>query len=297
MRPARPFARMRRVTRSTRATSTASISAGDFRDRPEGATATRTSRAGGGSPHRPGVAVVREGVQVPARRPPQQRDQRPLTELGHLADGHEPSVVELGCRDRAHAPQPLRPATGAGTRAPHRAAPRGGRRASPRRWPPWPGAWCRARRRSAAARRSRARRAAAAPDVRGRARRFARARGRRGRPRRSTAPRRPGGLPEDLEHRLAGLGVGLPAGLHRHSRGHSRRACDPPIAERDAVGPGLVARRQDDAGAHHHGPAAQRGGRRAARPRRRTHRGRRGGSRSDTNTCSHRAKTESRPSH
>ena len=136
-------------------------------------------------------------------------------------------------------------------------------------------------------------------DLRRACPRSARARRRRGTPRRSTAPRRAAWCPRrprtppcsprcrlDMrgcdDDRAAGT-AGAPAAAHRGA---------------DAVRLGLVARRQHDAAARRSPGGRAAADRRAARPRRRTRRGRHGGSwLADTNTCSHRAKTESRPSH
>ena len=57
--------------------------------------------------HRPGIEVVREGVEMASRRPPQHRDQRPFGELGDIADGSVPAVPELGRCHRPDAPEPL----------------------------------------------------------------------------------------------------------------------------------------------------------------------------------------------
>ena len=57
--------------------------------------------------HRPGIAVVGERVEVPARRPAEHRDERRLGELGDLADGRDPPVAELVGGHRPDAPEPL----------------------------------------------------------------------------------------------------------------------------------------------------------------------------------------------
>ena len=62
--------------------------------------------------HRPGIAVVGQGVQVAAGRPPEHRDQRRLAERGDLADRRDAPVVELGGRRRARRPRAARPGSG-----------------------------------------------------------------------------------------------------------------------------------------------------------------------------------------
>ena len=42
-------------------------------------------------PHAPGIAIVRQGVELPARRASEHRDERRLAELRDLADGLDAS--------------------------------------------------------------------------------------------------------------------------------------------------------------------------------------------------------------
>jgi hypothetical protein len=57
--------------------------------------------------HRPRIAVVGQRVEVPARRQPEHRDQRVLGQPGDLADGRDPPLAKPPGGDRPDAPQPL----------------------------------------------------------------------------------------------------------------------------------------------------------------------------------------------
>ena len=106
MRHTRLPARIRRATRSTIATSVASISSSDFGPPPH--RALRADRAPAASgPDRPRVAVVRERVEVPSGRTPEQVNEERLVERGDLADRSQPAIVELPGRHAPDAPQPL----------------------------------------------------------------------------------------------------------------------------------------------------------------------------------------------
>ena len=56
---------------------------------------------------RPGIAVVRQRVQMPPGRPPEHRDQRGLGQHRDIADLGEPAAAQLLRGHLAHAPQPL----------------------------------------------------------------------------------------------------------------------------------------------------------------------------------------------
>ena len=62
-----------------------------------------------------------------------------LGQPGDLADAGDPAVAQLGGGDRPDAPQPLDGQQVQEGELAVRAAPPAGRRAWPRRWPPWPG--------------------------------------------------------------------------------------------------------------------------------------------------------------
>ena len=53
------------------------------------------------------IPVVRKGVQLPARRTPEHRDEQRLVETGDLPDGADSTAVELLGGDAADSPQPL----------------------------------------------------------------------------------------------------------------------------------------------------------------------------------------------
>ncbi len=57
--------------------------------------------------HAPGIAVVRQGMELPARRASEHRDERRLAELGDLANGLDASEMELLGGDPADAPEAL----------------------------------------------------------------------------------------------------------------------------------------------------------------------------------------------
>ena len=106
VRPTRPAVRIRRVTRSTSATSDVSISANAVGERPRARCAPIERRRRRLCTGR-GISVVGERVEVPARRPPEQRYQRRLGELGDLTNGGDPERVELRRGHGADAPEPL----------------------------------------------------------------------------------------------------------------------------------------------------------------------------------------------
>lgn len=56
---------------------------------------------------RPGISVVREGVEVAARRLPEHRDERRLGALDDLADGRDAPFAQLLGGDRTDPPEPL----------------------------------------------------------------------------------------------------------------------------------------------------------------------------------------------
>ena len=58
-------------------------------------------------PHRPRVAVVRQRVQLPARRAPDHPDEDLLVQAGDLADRRDSPTVQLGGGDPADSPQPF----------------------------------------------------------------------------------------------------------------------------------------------------------------------------------------------
>ena len=140
VRPTRPAARIRRVTRSTSPTITASIASADF-----GAPAERALRAdrtpATADLHGPGIAVVGEGVQVPPGCSTEDRDQHGLGELSNLADRCDPALVQLGRRHRPNTPQPFNRKRMQKRELPAQEARPAGRRAWPRRSPPWPETW------------------------------------------------------------------------------------------------------------------------------------------------------------
>ena len=269
--------RSRRARRSTSPTTTASRASG--RSAPAAERALRAHRAPAAADlDRPRVAVVGEGVELAARRPPDHRHQRGLGEPRDLADARDPALAQLVGGDRAHAPQPLdrqqvqegelaagrhhEQAVGLGHAAGHL-----GEELRPRHA-------------------DRDRQADPLEDL------AAQAHGDvHRRPRDPAHPadveeglvdrepldqrRRVG---EDLEDRLARLRVG------RHPRADHDRVRAQPSRRRaahrraHAVRLGLVARREHDPATDDDRPAAQARARRAARPTRRTSRGRHAGS-------------------
>ena len=101
----------------------------------EGALGTERAPAAAAA-HRPGIAVVREGVQVAARRPPDHRDELGLAQRGDLADGRDPAARGAGRRSRgrrprAAPPRAARPSSSTRTRSPRASRPRFWIRASP----------------------------------------------------------------------------------------------------------------------------------------------------------------------
>jgi hypothetical protein len=87
----RRAARSLRATRSTSATRSASSASQDL---PAPERALRPDRAPAPTdPHRTGIPVVREGVEVPARRSPEQLDEVRLGVSGDLADGRDAFVA------------------------------------------------------------------------------------------------------------------------------------------------------------------------------------------------------------
>ena len=112
VRPTRPAARSRRVD----AVDEADEDRVERRPATCGRAAERAlgadRAAAAADPHRPGIAVVGQRVEVPARRPAEDRDQRRLGELGDLADGRDPAIVELVGGRPARRPTAARPAAG-----------------------------------------------------------------------------------------------------------------------------------------------------------------------------------------
>ena len=99
-------ARRRRATRSTSATRVASMSSRDLGPPAEGPLRPDRAPAPTGH-HGSRVAVVRERVQVPARRPSEHPHEGCLVERRHLRHRPEPAPVELGGRHAADSPEPL----------------------------------------------------------------------------------------------------------------------------------------------------------------------------------------------
>ena len=106
VRQTRRAARSRRPILSTRPISVTSSDAGVFGRRPE--RVLRADRAPPPAPlHASRVAVVRERVQVPARRPAEHLDEHRLLEPCDLGDRGDPVAAKLLARDRPDAPEPL----------------------------------------------------------------------------------------------------------------------------------------------------------------------------------------------
>ena len=277
---------MRRVTRSTSPTRSASSSAGERLRRPsarcEPIEPPPRPRA-----HRPRVAVVRERVQVRARGAAEQRVERgsPVRRPARRPS-RCPARVQLARRSPARRPTAARPGSGC-----RNASSRVGRDdEQPVR--------LRDRARDLGEElRPRDADRDREPDLARARRARSRAAISRGVPASRSMPahveerlvdREPlderRRVLEDREDRLARLGVG------GHARRHDDRVrAEPPrlpAAHRRAHAERLrlVARGEHDAAADDHRPAAQRAGRRAARPTRRTSRGRRGGSSPATRT-------------
>ena len=128
-----------RRRRSTSATRIASSSAGACGAAGRARAGTPIERRRGPRLHPPRVAVVRERVQVPARRA---ADASPTSvasrQRGDLADRREPARVQLAPRSPRRRPTAARPAAGAGTPAPrsggHDEQPVGLRRPRSRPW-------------------------------------------------------------------------------------------------------------------------------------------------------------------
>jgi hypothetical protein len=207
--------------------------------------------------HRPGIAVVGQGVDVAARRRPEDRRQRALAGAGGIADGGDGAGVQPRGGGRADAPQPLHrervqegqlvlgrhheQAVGLGHRAGHLGQRPGARHADGDR------------------------QADALADLAAQAHRDLLGRARdplqpadveeRLVDRQLLDPRR--GLREDLEHRSARFHVRLE--LRRHD--DRLRAQTPglpgPHRRPDAVRAGLVAGREHDPRPHDHGLAEQ----------------------------------------
>ena len=209
VRPTSPDERIRRVTRSTSATSTASSSAGERARLPSADCEPsdrrrRRARTGRGSR----LLAIAFRCQPTAR--PSIAASAGAGHRRQVLDPVDPALVQLGGRGGPDAPQRLdRQRVQEGRLALGRAPP-AGRPAWPRGWPPWPGAWCAPPPPSPAGRRPRA------PAARRRSAiwlrrspRSAPARARPGTPPPSTAPPPPARCPEDREHVLAGLDVGL----------------------------------------------------------------------------------------
>ena len=130
--------RRRRASRSTSAIRSASSVSGDrapSAERPLGAHRATTAT----DLHPARIAVVREGVEVPSGRAPEDPHQRGLAEPRHLRDGGDRALPELPRGHRPDAPQPLDRQSRAGTRARRRPERRAGRRAWRRRSRPSPG--------------------------------------------------------------------------------------------------------------------------------------------------------------
>ena len=140
MRPIRPAARIRRVTRS--ASATQDRVQPRLRARPateRGLEPERASPTTGAHP--PGVAIAGDGVQVAPGRGTEQRHDRGLGELGKLTDGLDPGAPHAAGGRRADAPQSARSRAGAGTRARARGRRRAGRPASLHGSPSSPASW------------------------------------------------------------------------------------------------------------------------------------------------------------
>jgi hypothetical protein len=56
---------------------------------------------------RAGIAVVRQGVEMPARGPTDERDDVALVHAGDLADGRDPEGPQLASCDGADTPERL----------------------------------------------------------------------------------------------------------------------------------------------------------------------------------------------
>ena len=208
-------------------------------------------------PHAAAVVVVRQCVEVPARRASEHRHERLLRQLGHLADRPDPAVVQALCGLRSDAPQTLDrermeevelavgwhdeqavrlgdPARDLGEELRPRHADRDRETDAVAHIP-------------TQARRDLGRRPGDPPHATDVEERLV--------DRQPLDERRR--VLEDLEHRLAGLGV------RRHPRGDDDRVGAestrvPPAHRRsDAVRLGLVARREHDACPDDHGAAAQ----------------------------------------
>jgi hypothetical protein len=84
------------------------VSNGVGRSRSSSEGALRSDRAATAAHlHRPGIAVVGESVEVPARRTAQHAHQCRLGELRNVSDSQDPLVVELPSGHRPDAPEPL----------------------------------------------------------------------------------------------------------------------------------------------------------------------------------------------
>ena len=105
VRPARPAVRMRRVTRSTSATATASSAPGERLREPSALWAPTTAPAA--RAHPPGIAVVRHRVQPPSRGASQDRDERASGRIATWPTVMMPSAPSRARRGRPDAPQPL----------------------------------------------------------------------------------------------------------------------------------------------------------------------------------------------
>ena len=142
VRPTRPAARIRRVTRSTSEIRIASIASGDRGARPSARCdpiERRRRRACTGRGSRLWASACRCRPEAAAEQSTPARP-RPAAATSPTVD--DPALVQLARRSPARPPTAARPAAGAGTRARRRAAPPAGRRAWPPRSPPWPGTWC-----------------------------------------------------------------------------------------------------------------------------------------------------------
>ena len=149
VRPTRPAARMRRVTRSTRAIdrgvdARAAVAAAD---RPRARCEPidprrRPTCTGRGSRLWARACRWRPECRAEHRRPAPPRGRRATSPTVVM-----PRSCSLAAVTLPDAPQPLDRQRVEEVPARPRAAPPAARRAWPRRWPPWPGTWCGPRRR------------------------------------------------------------------------------------------------------------------------------------------------------
>ena len=138
VRPTRRAARSRRVTRSTIATRSASISAGDRRHRPNACWEPIERRRGRDSTGR-GSRLWASAWRWRPRRPAEHARPAPPGAPASSPTVATPERVQLRRRSPARPPRSARPGAGGGRRARRPAGRRGARRAWRRRWRPWRG--------------------------------------------------------------------------------------------------------------------------------------------------------------